>query len=147
MSDFLGRICAAIEVKKFALKELKVIVAAAVAQVQKLTIQIQSLKTQQTNLRVDELKKQLDTLVSQLKIAYDEYNNFNSNYSSYEVEINSLEREINEIRNKTRRDHFKSIENGEYNVKAGMIYSNLFATLERIGDHLINVTEAITGKV
>lgn len=57
------------------------------------------------------------------------------------------EREINEIRNKMRRDHFKSIENGEYNVKAGMIYSNLFATLERIGDHLINVTEAITGKV
>lgn len=38
LSDFLGRICAAIEVKKFALKELKAIVTAAVAQVQKLTL-------------------------------------------------------------------------------------------------------------
>ena len=46
-----------------------------------------------------------------------------------------------------RREHLKSIENGEYNVKAGMIYNNLFATLERIGDHIINVTEAITGKM
>lgn len=52
LNDFLGRICAAIEVKKYALNELKAIVAAAVTQVQKLTAQIQTIKTQQSSLRV-----------------------------------------------------------------------------------------------
>jgi hypothetical protein len=46
LSDFLGRICAAIEVKKYALNDLKAIVTAAIAQIQKLTVQIQTIKTQ-----------------------------------------------------------------------------------------------------
>jgi len=45
LSDFLGRICAAIEVKKYALNQLKVIVSAAVTQVQKLTVQITSIRS------------------------------------------------------------------------------------------------------
>lgn len=46
LSDFLGRICAAIEVKKYALNDLKAIVTAAIAQIQKLTVQIQTIKSQ-----------------------------------------------------------------------------------------------------
>jgi hypothetical protein len=40
LSDFLGRIQAVIEVKKFTLNELKAIVIQAIAQVQKLTVMI-----------------------------------------------------------------------------------------------------------
>lgn len=59
MSDFLGRISAAIEVKKYTLNQLKAVVTAAVIQVQKLTIQIQTIKGQQSSLKIDELKGQL----------------------------------------------------------------------------------------
>ena len=79
MSDFLGRIYAAIEVKKFTLNELKAIVATALAKVKKLTVQITTFRSLQAALNVTELKKRSVLLVSQLKAAYDQYNNFNAN--------------------------------------------------------------------
>ncbi len=57
------------------------------------------------------------------------------------------ENEINELRNKIRKEHLRNIEKGNYKVKAGMIYSNLFASIERVGDHIINVNEAIAGQI
>lgn len=83
LSDFLGRICAGIEIKKFKLNELKLIVSTAVTQISKLTAQIQTIKTQKESLHLSELQYQLDNLIKQLKAAYDEYNNFNSNFSGY----------------------------------------------------------------
>ena len=56
MSDFLGRISAAIEVKNYTLIQLKSVVSAAIVQVQKLTVQIQTIKGQQADLKVDDLK-------------------------------------------------------------------------------------------
>ncbi len=43
--------------------------------------------------------------------------------------------------------HLKKIEIGEYDVISGIIYIDLVASIEKIGDHIINVTEAITGKI
>lgn len=58
-----------------------------------------------------------------------------------EVEIS-----INELRNKIREDHFVSIEKGEYNIRSGLYYNNLYSSYEKIGDHLMNISEAVTGK-
>jgi phosphate:Na+ symporter len=63
------------------------------------------------------------------------------NVSQIKAELK--ESEINQLRNKLRKSHLKSIETKEYNIMAGMVYSNLFASLERVGDHVINVTEAL----
>jgi len=57
------------------------------------------------------------------------------------------EKEINELRDKLRRSHLRSVERGDYNIKAGMVFSNLFASLERVGDHAINISEAMEGKM
>lgn len=57
------------------------------------------------------------------------------------------EKEINELRSKLRKRHLTSIENRDYNIKSGLIYSNLYTLLERAGDHVINVNEAIKGQV
>lgn len=54
---------------------------------------------------------------------------------------------INHKRDEMRKEHLASVEKGEYSFQNGMIYSDLFSSLERIGDHVINVNEAITGKV
>jgi len=62
-------------------------------------------------------------------------------------QANQKEREINAQRDILRRGLFKSIEEGSYHVQSGMIYQDLFASCEKVGDHIINVSEALTGKL
>jgi phosphate:Na+ symporter len=57
------------------------------------------------------------------------------------------EKEINKIRNKLRKEYLKRIEEGNYNLKSGSVYSDLFSSLEKVGDHAINVSEALAGKI
>ena len=58
-----------------------------------------------------------------------------------------IEREINEMRSKLRKRHLKSIEKGDYNIKAGLVYVDLIASAEKLGDHVYDVCEATTGEV
>lgn len=57
------------------------------------------------------------------------------------------ENEINSYKKALRKKHLTSIENRDYNIKSGLIYSNLYTLLERAGDHVINVNEALKGQV
>lgn len=57
------------------------------------------------------------------------------------------EQHINQLRDQLRRMHLKSIEAGDYNVKSGLIYNDLFSSCEKVGDHVINVSEALVGEV
>ena len=54
-----------------------------------------------------------------------------------------LEKAINKKRNQLRKEHLINIEKGEYTFQSGIIYNDLFSSLEKIGDHVINVSEAI----
>lgn len=56
------------------------------------------------------------------------------------------ENEINKLRDKFRAEHLSTIETAEFNVKSGIIYTDLIYAAERIGDHIINVSEALVGK-
>lgn len=57
------------------------------------------------------------------------------------------EQHINEKRDQLRRAHLKSIEAGDYNVRSGLVYNDLFSSCEKVGDHLINVSEALAGEL
>jgi phosphate:Na+ symporter len=57
------------------------------------------------------------------------------------------EQRINHQRDQLRRAHLKSMETGEGNVRSGLIYNDLFSSCEKVGDHLINVSEALVGMV
>ncbi|HEY0977183.1 MAG TPA: Na/Pi symporter [Flavobacteriales bacterium] len=57
----------------------------------------------------------------------------------------AMEQRINQQRDILRRHHLASLEVGEHNLKGGMIYSDLFNSCEKVGDHLINVSEALAG--
>jgi len=70
--------------------------------------------------------------------------NLNENYRL--VEINSAldaEQLINEYRNELRSQHLEDIKNRVYSYETGIVYSGMYALLEKIGDFIINVTEAI----
>jgi len=62
-------------------------------------------------------------------------------------EAMEAEQRINQLRDQLRRAHLKSIETGDYNVKSGLIYNDLFSSCEKVGDHVINVSEALAGEV
>ena len=73
--------------------------------------------------------------------------NLNSHYEDITlVEAEELEDKINKYRKIIRKEHFESVEKGEYNFQSATVYSELFNSLEKIGDHTINVTEGITGE-
>ncbi|MCI5057706.1 MAG: Na/Pi cotransporter family protein [Flavobacteriales bacterium] len=72
------------------------------------------------------------------------YKNLTSDYNTVTLDsARQKENEINENRNKLRKKHLKSIEKRDYDIKSGIIYKDMFSALEKVGDHIINVTEAV----
>jgi len=55
------------------------------------------------------------------------------------------EREINQLRNDLRREHLASFNDPEHNMNSAIVYNNLFSSFEKVGDHIINVSEAVAG--
>lgn len=57
----------------------------------------------------------------------------------------AIEQNINDLKAKLRKKHLKATEQKEYDVKSGIIYKDLFFSAEKIGDHIINISEAVRG--
>jgi len=59
-----------------------------------------------------------------------------------------VEARINQKRDEIRREYFNMVaENGSGGMQGNLLYANIFGGLERIGDHIINVSEGVMGKV
>lgn len=58
-----------------------------------------------------------------------------------------VEQRINAMRDQLRVQHYRSIEQGDYNIRSGLVYNDLFSSCEKVGDHLINVSEALAGEI
>ena len=58
----------------------------------------------------------------------------------------NCEYNINECRNHLREEHIVNIESDSYNYLTGVYYMDVLAELEKIGDFLINISQAIVGK-
>jgi phosphate:Na+ symporter len=70
--------------------------------------------------------------------------NLNQDYEKVSLtEAKDLEDEINELRNQLRNEHLENIEKGLYPIHSGMYYNDLIHSLEKIGDHAFDVSEAI----
>ncbi len=90
----------------------------------------------------------LNKMIKHLEEAFDIMNtNLNAEYGQISMDqAREKERVINQFRNELRTGHLKDMENQEFNIKAGMIYNDLFSSCEKIGDHIINVSEAVAGE-
>ncbi len=67
-----------------------------------------------------------------------------------EVELKKAlekEKEIDARKEELRKAHLRKIEEEEYNIKSGLIFHDLLTSCEKVGDHIINVSEGGTGKV
>ncbi len=57
-----------------------------------------------------------------------------------------MEQKINRLRENLQRNHFERLEKGIYSPMSGIIYLDYLNRLEKIGDHILNINEAISGK-
>ncbi len=62
-------------------------------------------------------------------------------------EATLAEQHINVRRDHLRRDHLKGIDSGEHNVRTGMVYNDLFSSCEKLGDHIVSVSQALVGRL
>lgn len=92
----------------------------------------------------EEISVLLDTVREAIKIMRSNMNHFGD-----EIDLNpaiEIEQEINRKRDRMKEAHYDRLENGVYNSKAGVIYLDYLTRLEKIGDHLFNVNEALAGQ-
>ena len=73
--------------------------------------------------------------------------NLSGSYSDVTMlKAQEQETTLNKYRKTLRKEHYASVEKGDYNFQSAAVYSDLFNSLEKVGDHTINVTEGITGE-
>jgi phosphate:Na+ symporter len=74
--------------------------------------------------------------------------NLSADYNSVTIESAlEKEKEINTLRDKIRKKHLKEIGSVDYDTVTATIYSNIFHSFEKVGDHIINVTEGLVGNM
>ncbi|MBU1627201.1 Na/Pi cotransporter family protein [bacterium] len=54
-----------------------------------------------------------------------------------------FENKINDMRKRFRNSHLKGMMDGDYSVAAGMLFIDILASFEKMGDHLINIHDSI----
>ena len=88
------------------------------------------------NRMADLVQKGYDVMIENLK------NNELRDISNAE----NCEYNINECRNHLREEHIVNIESDSYNYLTGVYYMDVLSELEKIGDFLINISQAVVGK-
>jgi phosphate:Na+ symporter len=89
----------------------------------------------------------IDSILQKVGEAFDiMHKNLSSKYNEIDLRMAIVkELEINKIKGKLRKKHLKSVEKRDYDVKNGIVYKDLYTSCEKLGDHIINVSEAIAG--
>ena len=88
------------------------------------------------NKMMDLVQKGYDVMIENLK-----NNNLKEISNAENCEYN-----INECRNHLREEHIVNIESNSYNYLTGVYFMDVLSELEKIGDFLINISQAVVGK-
>ena len=107
-------------------------------------------KNEQKIYFLPEQQNGLNKMMDIVEAAFNQMNN-NLSQTSYDMvqkdEARAIEDQINQLRNELKKTNLDKIGEPGYKVNAAMIYNNLFSSLERVGDHIINVTESVVGEI
>jgi phosphate:Na+ symporter len=99
---------------------------------------------------IPDQRNQLNELFAIVERSFEEMN-YNLNLDSYDsatlTKCYELEDETNIQRNTMRKYNQEKIGTENYDANAAMIFTNMFSSLERIGDHIVNINESVTGEI
>ncbi|MDI3526661.1 MAG: phosphate:Na+ symporter [Tenuifilum sp.] len=91
----------------------------------------------------DNLNKMFDLLDDAYSIMKQNLETSQRNASINLGPVYEIEKQINEYRALLKENHIKNIEANKYKYQAGVIYSDMFNEAEKMGDYMVNVSEAI----
>ena len=104
-------------------------------------------RAQSHNKKFDsDMTERLNTLMDKVEEAYVAMKfNLSQPYKPDLDITNAINAEynINQCRNNLREEHINKIENPDYNYQTGVYYIDIVAELEKMGDFIINISEAI----
>jgi len=93
----------------------------------------------------EDLNLMLDKVDEAFKVMLE---NLNAKYGEINIEkANMAEKEINKLRSSFRRNYHDKIATGDENIQGSMVYNDVFSQCEKVGDHIINVSEAVAGLI
>ena len=94
-------------------------------------------------------RENLNNMLDSLDKAFAVMNkNLNSEFGHINLDdAEKCEREINQLRNQLKKSYLEHTEKGEYKFQSGILYNDIFSSCEKVGDHIINVSEAIAGEI
>jgi len=100
---------------------------------------------QHKNVFISSQEKAISDMFDLLNDAFAEMNiNIEKDFSQVDVsKAIEIEEKINQKRNELRKQHVDDLKEKKYKHKIGSIYTDMFSVCERIGDYIINVSEAI----
>ncbi|MDR2064892.1 MAG: Na/Pi cotransporter family protein [Prevotellaceae bacterium] len=98
-------------------------------------IEFDSTMTKDLNDMFDIVQKALDIMNNNLEKGFTQLSEIHNAYE--------CEKDINVKRSQLRDKHILNIENGKYSYSAGTVYTDLINEAEKLGDYIINVSEAI----
>ncbi len=92
-----------------------------------------------------DIRDNLNEMFNYLDIALDVMiNNLSNEYHNIVIDkAEEAERKINELRDSLKISNREDFKQGEYKYKASVIYNDISSYFETMGDHIINVSEAI----
>lgn len=96
--------------------------------------------TAEQTKNIDEMFGLVNEALAEMQI------NLEANYSDVTMEKSQAKEDaINVLKKKLNKQHLKSIESNDYDVRTGIIYRDVVFSCEKVGDHIINVTEGVVG--
>ncbi|MCD8528568.1 MAG: hypothetical protein LRY27_00955 [Chitinophagales bacterium] len=115
--------------------------------VYEMTKNYERLKREEVDLPLNSKEELRDLLALTMKAVHNMRQNLQSGGKSVSLqEIVETEKAINNTRKQIFTNHFERLEKGIYAPKVGVLFIDFINRLERMGDHVMNIHEAILRK-
>lgn len=74
--------------------------------------------------------------------------NLNSEYGTINLDkADAIEQELNSLSTKLKKSYLKQVQAGDVNVRGSIVYNDIFGQLEKVGDHISMISQAVAGKI